>query len=177
VDQTLKEARAERGKGKRMWLSVAGVVTVLSLVAFAAIYFSTKKLIEIVDREERQTNRISHPLKPTTSEVAVQPSAQPTALVAVAIPSPSISATPTKKKGRALDDATKDHPWVNSLGMKFVPVAGTQVLFSVWDTRVQDFEAFVKSTDYDPRVGMYSLSKDGWKQRGATWRKPGFSRF
>jgi formylglycine-generating enzyme required for sulfatase activity len=22
---------------------------------------------------------------------------------------------------------------------------------------------------------MYSIGKDGWKQRGATWRKPGFS--
>jgi Malic enzyme, N-terminal domain len=58
---------------------------------------------------------------------------------------------------RALDNATKDHPWVNSLGMKFVPGAGTQVLFSVWDTRVQDFETFVKSTDYDATGGMYSL--------------------
>jgi hypothetical protein len=41
--------------------------------------------------------------------------------------------------------------------MKFVPVAGTQVLFSVWDTRVQDFETFVKSTDYDATGGMYSI--------------------
>src|SRR5271165_2666190 len=112
---------------------------------------------------------------PPTPEVAVLPFAQPTAPVAAATPSPSISATPTKKDMARMDNATKDHPWVNSLGMKFVPVADTQVLFSVWDTRVQDFEAFVKSTGYDPRVGVYSLGKDGWKQRGATWRKPGFS--
>jgi formylglycine-generating enzyme required for sulfatase activity len=87
-----------------------------------------------------------------------------------------LTAPSVEEKARsALERATKDHPWVNSLGMKFVPVAGTQVLFSVWDTRVQDFEAFVKSTGYDATGGMYSLGKDGWKQRGATWKEPGFS--
>jgi formylglycine-generating enzyme required for sulfatase activity len=48
--------------------------------------------------------------------------------------------------------ATKDAPFVNSLGMKFVPVEitggpanGKRVLFSIWDTRVQDFAPYAKA--------------------------------
>jgi len=97
---------------------------------------------------------------------------------ASASPSQAVIATSTKETlaRTALQDATKDNPWVNSLGMKFVPVPGVQVLFSIWDTRVQDFEMFVKSTGYDATGGMYTLVQGGWRlQRGATWKEPGFS--
>jgi hypothetical protein len=41
--------------------------------------------------------------------------------------------------------ATKDKPFINSLGMKFVPVPGTKVLFCIHETRKLDFEEYLKS--------------------------------
>ncbi|NLB55509.1 MAG: formylglycine-generating enzyme family protein [Lentisphaerae bacterium] len=84
--------------------------------------------------------------------------------------------------------ATQVHPdlsalWTNSLGMKFSPVSGTDVLFCVWQTRVKDFREFVKdkknNNNYNYRSGTepYVLKSDGWKQRGWKygWDNPGFS--
>ena len=70
--------------------------------------------------------------------------------------------------------ATKETPWENSLGMKFVPVPGAAVLFGIWDTRVQDFEAFVNASGYNATKEMYSFQADAWKQRGDSWKSPGF---
>jgi formylglycine-generating enzyme required for sulfatase activity len=53
--------------------------------------------------------------------------------------------------------ATKKRPFVNTLGMKFVPVPETQVLFSIWETRVQDYDAYLKAS-------------------GQAWVKPGLNR-
>lgn len=47
-----------------------------------------------------------------------------------------------------LASASRDKPFENSLGMKFVPVKGATVMFSILETRVQDFEAFVKEAGY-----------------------------
>ena len=67
--------------------------------------------------------------------------------------------------------ATKDTPFVNSLGMKFVPVPITggptdrkRVLFSVWDTRVQDYAALVAENP--------SVNKK-WKDTGFKGEKQG----
>lgn len=40
--------------------------------------------------------------------------------------------------------ATKDQPYVNSLGMKFVPVPGTDVLFCIHETRYKDYAAYAR---------------------------------
>jgi len=46
-------------------------------------------------------------------------------------------------------NATLAEPWENSMGMRFVPVPGTDVLFCMWPTRVQDYAAFVNATIRD----------------------------
>ena len=60
---------------------------------------------------------------------------------------------PSSFKG-GFPSATKEKPFVNSLGMKFVPVPGTDLLVCMHETRKQDFAAFAKD---DPRV------HDMWK--------------
>jgi len=54
------------------------------------------------------------------------------------------------------------HPvdaFVNTLGMKFVPVPGTEVQFSIWETRVKDYAAYAAAN-----AGV-----------DATWKSPGFT--
>ena len=58
--------------------------------------------------------------------------------------------------------------------MVFVPVPGTKVQFCIWETRVQDFVAFVSATGYDATRDMFSLADGGFVKDGHTWKNPGF---
>jgi S1-C subfamily serine protease len=64
--------------------------------------------------------------------------------------------------------------WTNTLGMKFVPAGSPGILFCIWDTRVEDFRAFVKETNYDATQNMRSMNRDGWSGGTTTWMNPGF---
>ena len=113
-------------------------------------------------------------------------------------PSPAPAATagaadhPESAKSDPLLRATKDAPFVNSLGQQFVPVPGTKVLFCRTDVRVRDFRQYAQATHYQQAGGAFILkvktatTRDGVnvrvstttvgiRMRSASWEKPGFA--
>ena len=55
-------------------------------------------------------------------------------------PAPAAVASSSEKKFSI--HASRTQPWVNSLGMKFVPAGSSNLLFCIWETRRLDFEPF-----------------------------------
>ncbi|MGV3662803.1 MAG: bifunctional serine/threonine-protein kinase/formylglycine-generating enzyme family protein [Prosthecobacter sp.] len=82
--------------------------------------------------------------------------------------------------------ASSTMPWENGLGMRFVPVAGTRVLFSMHETRRSDALPFLQATEEmvagtwrapqrkEWSLPMYRLEVGGSLVPGATWDDPGF---
>lgn len=68
--------------------------------------------------------------------------------------------------------------WTNELGQKFIPIPGAPpyVLYGVWETRVKDFEAFVKESGYKPSEGIDpSIVPPGQDPATLNWKNPGFA--
>ncbi|RFC48594.1 MAG: Formylglycine-generating enzyme, required for sulfatase activity, contains SUMF1/FGE domain [Verrucomicrobia bacterium] len=76
--------------------------------------------------------------------------------------------------------ATAKAPFTNPLGMKFVPVPGTKILMSIWETRVRDFRAFRADTEGESDHPVVEVSWEDaqafcqWLSRreGKTYRLP-----
>jgi serine/threonine protein kinase len=79
--------------------------------------------------------------------------------------------------------------WTNSLGMEFIPIAGTSVWFSRYETRIADWRAFAEmdederwdwqSSDLgyslaDDETEFLTWTKDGWISMGHSVLAPGY---
>lgn len=82
-----------------------------------------------------------------------------------------------------VNTASKARPWVNSLGMKFVPLPDHPVFISIWETRVQDFRTYAAANSLladDDSLGMAPVKmhtiRDGEEVLDSgSWQDPGFA--
>ncbi len=104
-------------------------------------------------------------------------------------PIPPVPAVPPGSEenaaARKLRAATVSRPFVNSLGMSFVPLPGNEgVYICQTETRVRDFRAYAQATGFTQSGGAYVAKVEEVVGRGymttwrmdstATWERPGF---
>jgi len=106
------------------------------------------------EREAQAARNGTLPLSTPAASPASSPAATPPG-GASASPAPTQGA-PTLSIHAPQSNLKVNQALINSLGMRFAPVG--HVFFSIWLTRVQDFDAFARATGY----------------KGTEWQDPGF---
>ena len=176
---------APRKRRRGLWVA-AGVA-----VALAAVAAAGSALYSARGWHGRQVAAAPVPATPAPMPTPppATPAPTPPPVVAVEAPTPAptppVAAEEPAQEGKDPFAATREAPFENSLGMKFVPAGTDGVLFSIYETRVKDFWEFVQATGRDMTGGMYVMKvvdnpKGGksttWeKVKNASWRAPGFT--
>ena len=177
-------------------LIAAALVITLGVLYLGAANKATKKAMkELKKAREEALGKLSSELtdlklegatnatgKPGTNEPSkdqdvtrTSPGASAVALAEPVVREAPPASTAPKAKRAPLVQASATKPWTNSLGMKFVVVPDTEVLFSVWTTRVRDFQAFVNATGHDATRGLVTnLLETTSEDASGDWRHPGF---
>ncbi|OAI56752.1 hypothetical protein AYO49_00555 [Verrucomicrobiaceae bacterium SCGC AG-212-N21] len=154
-------------------------------VAFALVPSKPSPVAPVPSMTDAEIQRrIEEEVKKRMASVAVPtptPTPTPASVPPQRAPSVTPSANPPSSPSPAsgLASATRERPFVNSLGMKFVPVPGTKVLFCQHETRVSDFAAFVAGdSGYDYAKGGIPFTWQGNERKqlsGRSWAQPGFT--
>jgi formylglycine-generating enzyme required for sulfatase activity len=82
--------------------------------------------------------------------------------------------------------ASKDRPWINSLGLEFIPVPGSpDILMAKTETRVRDFRAYATATGYEATGGAHvfrvkekptgGYTSEWVHEPSASWASHGFA--
>jgi serine/threonine protein kinase/formylglycine-generating enzyme required for sulfatase activity len=108
----------------------------------------------------------------------------PTPPPVAATPAPIVEAPPPRVPVPPADPvelASKAEPFVNSLGLEFVPLPGHPVLIGRTPVRVGDFAAYAKANNIQATGGAVALKIDTKKKLSefafdplASWQNPGF---
>jgi curved DNA-binding protein CbpA len=135
------------GRAGRQWLAGLAVAACVVLLLIGAVMLLRTK-----------PHQQPPPDNPGTPAAATIDKPSPPAPGSSQASSADATSTPSKLPPHnqvTPSAASTSSPFVNSLGMKFVPVQGMLALFDIWDVRVQDYQAFASETQREwPQPGF-----------------------